>query len=45
MTESSDEEQAVEDTESTHVSGPSFGVALTVLALLGAAFVATRRDD
>ena len=30
---------------STETSGPGFGVALTVLALLGAAFVATRRDD
>jgi PGF-CTERM protein len=45
-TDSSDsDEQAVEDTESTDASGPGFGVALTVLALLGAAFVATRRDN
>lgn len=41
----SEDEQAVEDTESTDASGPGFGVALTVLALLGAAFVATRRDN
>lgn len=32
-----------EDTESTDASAPGFGVALTVLALFGAAFVATRQ--
>lgn len=49
-TDDSDDEQAVEDTEggdseSTSTDGPGFGVALTVLALLGAAFVATRREN
>jgi len=31
--------------DETETSGPGFGVALTVLALLGAAFVAIRRDN
>jgi len=33
------------DAEETSTSGPGFGAGLTVLALLGAAFVATRRQN
>jgi len=33
------------DSEETSTSGPGFGAGLTVLALLGAAFVATRRQN
>lgn len=45
-----DDDQTAEDTDGgnggdTGASGPGFGVALTVLALLGAAFVATRRGN
>lgn len=42
-TDSEDTENS--DDDSTTTSGPGFGAGLTVLALLGAAFVAMRRDN
>ena len=41
----STDSEADSDEESTSTDGPGFGVALTVLALLGAAFVAVRQRN